>query len=268
VVPRPHTTTPVAFRQPRRPRLSRRTSGFLGGLAVLIGLVLLADAIITVVWEDPFTTVFTQHEQKALGKQLATAEDAALSANTLELVRRAGSESERMALLAGNERATARPGDALGRLFIPKTGKNFVFVSGTGVETLKKGPGHYWGTALPGEPGTVAIAGHRTTYGAPFHNLGKLRRGYAITLTMPYGRFTYSVEGSRSVPPTKTTVLHNSNYQRLVLTTCTPIGSDDKRLVVTARLRQATPRGPAIKLVPIPPSAPQWTAAGLPSRPG
>jgi sortase A len=254
--------------QPRRPSLSRGTGGFLGGLAVLIGLVLLADAVITVVWEDPFTTIFTQQNQKALAKQLAKSETEPLPPSTLELVRRAGSPAERMALLAGHERAIARPGDALGRVFIPKTGKNFVFVSGTGVETLKQGPGHYWGTALPGERGTVAIAGHRTTYGAPFHNLAELRHGYAITLTMPYGRFSYSVEGSRSVPPTQTTVLRNRNYQRLVLTTCDPIGSAAKRLVVTARLRQVAPLGTAIELVPVPPSAPQWTAASLPTRPG
>jgi sortase A len=254
--------------QPRRPHPSGRTGGFLGGLAVLIGVVLLADAVVTVVWEDPFTTIFTQRDQKALAKQLTAAENEPLPASTLELVRNAGSPSERMALLAAHARATAGPGDALGRIYIPKTGKNFVFVSGTGIQTLKKGPGHYWGTVLPGERGTVAIAGHRTTYGAPFHNLGKLRRGYAITLTMPYGFFAYSVEGSRSVRPTQTTVLRNRNYQGLVLTTCDPIGSAAKRLVVTARLRQVVPRGPAIHLVPVPPRVPQWTAAGLPTRSG
>jgi sortase A len=259
VVPRPQMSIPPALRRPRL-RLSRRQSGFLGGLAVFVGLVLLVDAIVTVVWEDPFTTIFTQQEQKALGKKLATAENAPLPASTLEVVRRAGSEAERMAVLGAHERSTARAGDPLGRIFIPKTGKNFVFISGTGVETLKKGPGHYADTALPGEGGTVAIAGHRTTYAAPFRRLGKLRRGYAITLTMPYGKFTYSVEGSRSVPPTQTTVLGSARYERLVLTTCTPLGSADKRLVVTARLRTATPRGAAIKLIPIPPRSPQWTS--------
>jgi sortase A len=258
----------VSSWQPRRPLLSRGSGGFLGGLAVLIGLVLLADAVITVAWEDPFTTIFTQRDQKALAKKLAAAESQALPASTLELVRRAESPAERMALIAAHERTTARPGDPLGRIYIPKTGKNFVFVSGTGVETLKKGPGHYWGTALPGEPGTVAIAGHRTTYGAPFHNLSKLRRGYAITLTMPYGRFAYSVQGSRSVSPAQVTVLRGRSYERLVLTTCDPIGSAAKRLVVFARLRQVIPRGPAIELVPVAPSAPQWLAAGLPTRAG
>jgi sortase A len=255
VVPRPHTP---ALRWPPRLRLSRRTNGFVGALAAVIGIVLLIDAIITVVWQDPFTTIFTQRAQKQLSKELSAAENAALPAGTLELVQRAGSERERMAVLGAHERTTARAGDPLGRVFIPKTGKNFVFISGTGTEALKKGPGHYTDTALPGQGGTVAIAGHRTTYGAPFGRLGRLRKGYAITLTMPYGKFTYSVENVKSVSPTATTVLRNGPNERLVLTTCNPIGSDSERLVVTARLRQAIPRGPAIELVPIAPRAPDW----------
>ena len=86
-------------------------------------------------------------------------------------------------------------------------GVNFVFVSGVGKNSLKKGPGHYDGSPLPGLPGTVSIAGHRTTYSAPFRRMNKLRRGDKITLTMPYGRFTYRVEGLRVVLPQNTGVL-------------------------------------------------------------
>jgi|RhiMetdeSRZDD1v2_1073273.scaffolds.fasta_scaffold02440_11 sortase A len=261
-VPRPQISVSGAFRRPPRPRLSRRTSGFLGGLAVFIGLVLLFDAVITVVWEDPFTAVFTQLEQKELSGRLDAAEKAPLPAATLELVRRAGSETERMALLGAHERTTAQAGDPLGRISIPKTGMKFVFLEGTGVETLKSGPGHYGGTALPGERGTVAIAGHRTTYLAPFRRLNHLKPGSPIVLTMSYGVFTYAVEKLKSVPPTQTTVLGPANYDRLVLTTCTPLGSDNKRLIAIARLKHATPRGAAIKLVPVPPRAPDWTVSG------
>jgi sortase A len=267
-VPRPQISLPAAFRQAPRLDVSRRKSGFVGGLAVFIGLVLLFDAVITVVWEDPFTTIFTQRDQKVLGEKLAAAEKASLPASTLELVRRAGSEWERMAVLGAHERTTAQPGDPLGRISIPRTDNSFVFIEGTGTDSLKKGPGHYGGTALPGERGTVSIAGHRTTYAAPFRQLNKLNKGDPITLTMPYGRFVYSVEGSRAVPPTETTVLGPAHYDRLVLTTCTPLGSADKRLVVTARLKQATPRGPAIQLVPVPPSAPRWSVGGTNSAPG
>jgi sortase A len=265
--PRPQLAIPGAFRQPPRLRLSRRVSGFVGGLALLIGLVLLADALVTVIWGDPLTAVFTQREQKALGKKLDAAEHAPLPASTLELVRRAGSEKERMAVLAAHERAVSRSGDPLGRISIPKIHAGFVFVAGTGTRSLKKGPGHYMGAALPAERGTVAIAGHRTTYAAPFRRLDRLRRGDPIVLTMPYGRFTYRVEGSRAVPPTQIGVLRNKNYERIVLTTCTPMFSADKRLVVSARRTSATPRGAAIKLLPVAPRPPDWTAGATP-RPG
>ncbi len=76
-----------------------------------------------------------------------------------------------------------------------------MFVSGTGKGSLKKGPGHYDRSPLPGLPGTVAIAGHRTTYSAPFRRMNKLRRGDKITLTMPYGRFTYAWRGCASCCP-------------------------------------------------------------------
>ena len=93
-----HSAIPeAAFRRVPGSEVSRRKSGFVGGLAVFIGVVLLLDAIVTVTWQDPFTTLFTQREQKALSKKLAAAEDAALPGSTLELVRRAGSAAERMA---------------------------------------------------------------------------------------------------------------------------------------------------------------------------
>jgi sortase A len=171
-----------------------------------------------------------------------------------------------MALLGAHTRGTTRSGDPLGRLSIPRTHTSFVFVSGTGTESLKKGPGHYMGSGLPGEGGTVAIAGHRTTYAAPFRRLDRLRRGNTIVLTMSYGKFAYRVQGSRSVPPTKTSVLHNMPYERLVLTTCTPLGSAQKRLVVTARLKHAEARGPAIKLLPIAPKPPRWQVQGPSAR--
>ena len=260
--PRPQFAIPGVLRQPPRLRLSRRASGFVGGLALLIGLVLLADALVTVIWGDPLTAVFTQREQQALGKKLDAAGRAPLPASTLELVKRAGSEQERMALLAAHQRTVSRSGDPLGRISIPKIHSSFVFVAGTGEQSLKKGPGHYMGAAFPGERGTVAIAGHRTTYAAPFRRLDRLRRGDPIVLTMSYGRFTYRVEGSRAVRPDQIGVLRNTSYDRVVLTTCTPMFSAAKRLVVTARRTTATPRGAAIELLPVAPRPPQWTGAG------
>jgi sortase A len=126
-----------------------------------------------------------------------------------------------------------------------------------GKSSLKKGPGHYDGTPLPGQPGTVAIAGHRTTYSAPFRRMNRLRPGDKITLTMSYGRFTYRVDGLRVVLPRNTGVLKQVRHNRLVLTTCTPVDSAAKRLVATARLVRAVARGPAVTHVPTLPTPPR-----------
>ena len=88
---------------------------------------------------------------------------------------------------------------------------------------------------MPGARGTVAIAGHRTTYGAHFRRLGELRRGDRIELAMPYGRFVYRVERTRVVPPTATWVTRRVSYDRLVLTACHPLWSAAERIVVFAR---------------------------------
>ena len=223
---------------------------------LVVGAVLLATALMTIFWQDPVTAVFAQHDQKVLRAKLEATEKAPVPESTLSLVQRAESDPERIAVLAKDLARRSPAGDPLGRIRISRMGVNFVFVSGTGVRSLKKGPGHYDGSAMPGLPGTVAVAGHRTTYAAPFRRMNRLRRGDKITLTMPYGRFTYRVEGLRVVLPQNTGVLKHVRHNRLVLTTCTPVDSAAKRLVTTARLVRAVARGPAVTLVPTLPVAP------------
>jgi sortase A len=235
---------------------SRQASGLAGGLLLVVGAVLLATALMTIFWQDPVTAVFAQHDQKVLSAKLEATEKAPVPESTLTLVQRAESDPERLAVLARDLAARSPAGNPLGRIGITRMGANFVFVSGTGKGSLKTGPGHYDRSPLPGLPGTVAIAGHRTTYSAPFRRMNKLRRGDKITLTMPYGRFTYSVEGLRVVRPEHVGVLKHVRHNRLVLTTCTPVDSAAKRLVATARLERAVARGPAVTLVPTLPVAP------------
>ena len=235
---------------------SRQASGLAGGLLLVVGAVLLATALMTIFWQDPVTAVFAQHDQKVLSAKLEAAEKAPVPESTLTLVQRAESDPERLAVLARDLAARSPAGNPLGRIAIKRTGTNFVFVSGTGKGSLKKGPGHYDRSPLPGLPGTVAIAGHRTAYSAPFRRMNKLRRGDKITLTMPYGRFTYRVEGLRVVLPANVGVLKHVRHNRLVLTTCTPVDSAAKRLVASARLERAVARGPAVTLVPTLPVAP------------
>jgi sortase A len=95
---------------------------------------------------------------------------------------------------------------------------------------------------MPGERGTVAIAGHRTTYGAPFRKVDKLDPGDRIELRMPYGDFVYRVERTKIVPPTELSVLDRVDHDRLVLSACHPLYSAAQRIIVFARLTTATPR--------------------------
>ena len=222
--------------------MSRRT---LGTLLALLGVLLLGDAVLAVTWREPVTAV--------LGDRAAARLPARLQATTLRLDRRLGGRIDavtapqaRMALAAQALAAQARSGDALGRITIPRIGARFTIVQGTDAADLRAGPGHYPATALPGEHGTVGLAGHRTTYLQPFRKLDALRRGDRVVIEMPYGRFTYVVSGSRVVAPSQVAVLARSaGPERLVLTACHPLFSAAQRLVVTARLRRAAPRGVA-----------------------
>jgi sortase A len=140
-------------------------------------------------------------------------------------------------------------GEAVAHLVIPKIGVDKFVVEGTSLEQLRKGPGHYVGTSLPGQPGNAAIAGHRTTYGAPFYRLNELQPGDDIFVTTHEGHFRYVVFQSEVVKPTEVEVLDNTPDDRLTLTTCNPRFSAATRLVVISRLadppvRPAKPPGP------------------------
>jgi len=131
-------------------------------------------------------------------------------------------------------------GDIVGRIGIAKIGlKPKVIVESVTEEQLKRGPGHYPGTALPGQKGNVAIAGHRTTYGAPFHDVNQLNNGDEITVTTTYGNFVYVVSDKKIVDPSDTSVLENHGEALLTLTACHPIWSAQQRLIIIAKLKGA-----------------------------
>ena len=100
---------------------------------------------------------------------------------------------------------------------------------------LSKGPGHYMNTSFPGMGSTVAIAGHRTTYGAWFRHIDEIRDGDPITLQMPYATFTYRVQMHQVVPNTDWGIIKPQGYERLVLSACHPLYSASHRWVVFAR---------------------------------
>lgn len=145
-------------------------------------------------------------------------------------------------LAAGDAPAEGSP---VALLQIPKIGLDTVVVQGTATDDLHKGPGHYEGTPMPGQAGNVGIAGHRTTFGAPFYDLNELTAGDSIILTTLQGKFTYSVVGSRIVSPSDTSVLNASTKSLLTLTTCNPRFSAAQRLVVEADLTGTPAPSPA-----------------------
>jgi sortase A len=136
---------------------------------------------------------------------------------------------------APRDRVVDVPGTAVMILRIPAIDLDYVVVEGTDTESLKKGPGHYPATAYPWEDsGRVGIAGHRTTYGAPFWSLNELEEGDRIVLATEYGVFSYRVTDTRIIAPTNGAVLSPTARPSLVLTTCNPRFSAAERLVVFA----------------------------------
>jgi sortase A len=127
-----------------------------------------------------------------------------------------------------------RAGDPLGRIQIPRIGVDWVYVQGTSREDLKKGPGHYPATPIPGQIGNAAIAGHRTTYGAPFNRLDELVPGDFVIIDNLLGQYVYVVREQLIVRPTEISVADNTPGPELTLTTCNPEYSARERLVIKA----------------------------------
>ncbi len=193
---------------------------FLGSVLMVSGILLIADAGATLAWQEPVSAFLAERQQNQLEEALIDPPPA-----VVERIR------EKRPL----------PGDAIGEIIMPSLDKHYFVVEGTDTENLRKGPGHYPDTPLPGERGTVAIAGHRTTYGAPFRHIDDLKRGQRITLSMPYGRFVYRVEKTQIVDDSALWITDPVGYDRLVLSACHPLYSAAQRLVVFARLAKRLP---------------------------
>lgn len=131
--------------------------------------------------------------------------------------------------------ASLAAGAVLGRVVIPRLGLAVPFRHGVGAPVLAKGPGHYPGTALPGDGGTIGLAGHRVTHTRPFLRLNRLRKGDAIILVLRGRRHAYRVFTMRIVPPHQVWPLAGRGGEQLVLTACHPPRTDALRLVVFAR---------------------------------
>jgi sortase A len=209
---------------------------FVASVLITSGILMLADAGLTLAWQEPVSAFFAAREQSRLGHELDV-DARGVVANEKLQVAAIRNLRRRLARLGELERHRAKTGQAIGRIKLPTLGRKYVVVQGTDLDTLRKGPGHYPGTRFPGERGTIAIAGHRTTYLAPFRTIDELKKGDHIVLAMPYGTFTYAVEKTQVVGPDATWITHPvAGEDRLVLSACHPLYSASHRIVAFARL--------------------------------
>jgi sortase A len=204
---------------------------------ITAGLVILADVATTLLWREPISSVYAQIKQNQAEKELAELESRFPTKADLRAARRS---PDPVGFLAARFAKEVHLGDAIGKILIPKINLDTVVVQGTRTQDLEKGPGHYPKTAFPGQGKTVAFAGHRTTYLAPFRHLDSLKKGDDVILEMPYANFTYRVQKTKIVDPSDVQIIHNTGYERLVLTACNPLYSAAQRIAAFARLKSVS----------------------------
>lgn len=209
----------------------------LSTLLVLAGLALVVWAIVVWQWQDPFTYLLMQREQRALSQRYEERLER-YRPNT----RRVASSRPTIAAEAGRYRRASGPSAPIGRLRIPRLEVNLIVLNGTDSDTLKKGPGRHLSTFMPGEGELSYIAGHRTTYGAPFADIDKLESGDEITVELPYATFAYAVTGRRIVPATYVQALESRGREELALQACWPRFFASQRIIVYARPVKITRR--------------------------
>jgi sortase A len=229
------------------PRRSSRLVRAFALALILIGALALIDAGVTLLWQEPVSALIASLRQEHLQKVLHQEERSLPTPVERRTLASISDERRRISYLAGELERHAGDGSPVGRIVIPRIGASFVLIKGTSTEDLKSGPGV--DTNLPGVGQTTLIAGHRTTYLAPFRHIDALAPGNHILLRMPYAHFTYTVIAQRVVSPRDVhAAVAEVGYTRVVLSACTPVFSAEKRLLVFAKLTRTVPVGAARRL--------------------
>jgi sortase A len=243
----------------------------LGTTLAVLGVLLVVYAAMVVFWRDPVTSIYTAYEQHEMRSQLnqtfaawqkdaqrelgANQPDAAgthggatVAVSSASVLRSARRLAQRFA--ASERGHTGRP---LGRIRIQRIGLSTIVVENTDYwGSLSKGPGRYEEGSFPGLGQTTGIAGHRTTFAAPFRHIDSIRDGDSIVVQMPYGTFTYRVLRHKIVDNGDWTIMRKVGFDELVLSACHPLYSADQRYVVFARLQsvQLAGSGRAVTVAP------------------
>ncbi len=232
----------------------RRLVRLAGTLMIVAGVGTLAWALLVWRWEDPFTAVYTHFKQRELASAYTKRFEAfrpPTHAPSLAANRRAVARDAR------RYRLSSHRGEALGRMRIPRLDLNLILVNGTDHASLKRGPGRYAGELqdltgvtemppadfMPGEGQLVYVAGHRTTYLAPFSHIDRLRTGDPVTVELPYATFEYRITGHRIVQADNLAILNSRDREVLVLQACHPRFFATQRYLAYARPVRIVPRG-------------------------
>lgn len=227
---------------PSRSATKRRVARRVGELLILIGAGCMIWAGVVWKWNDPVTSVYTRWKQHELGESYREVVRAApkLASDRptppAEAARWVGAAAQRL-------RARADTGDPIGRIRVPRLGLDMFVVNGTTTAVLKRGPGRDPRTFMPGQNELVYIAGHRTTYQAPFAKIDALRKGDRVTLEMPYASFVYRVTSHVIVDASNLSVLRSKHREELALQACHPRFFATDRYIVWAKPLTVTPRG-------------------------
>lgn len=220
------------------------------------GALTLVWAGVVYFWQDPFTALYTMYEQHELGQaynqrvsgftvpitiHVPAAVVKPAQKAPVETRSMLEAEEKAIALVARSYRLSSHEGEPLGRIIVPRLSLNMIFVDGTTEGSLAKGPGRDLETSMPGEGRLVYIAGHRTTFLAPFSNINLLRTGDTVTLKLPYATFVYSVTRHIIVVPTDSAVLRPGSAELLALQACQPRFFATHRYIVYARPVEVIP---------------------------
>jgi sortase A len=225
----------------------RRFIRILGTLMMLSGVLTLGWAVLVWRWQDPFSALYTHLQQNRLASAYERRFEAFRPHGPApDLV----AAQREIAVDARSYRRSLHEGDPVGRLRIGRIGLNMIVVQGTGHDTLKQGPGHYTTTGLPGEHRLIYVAGHRTTYLAPFSHIDAIRNGDYMTFELPYATFKYRATRHYVVAQDATQVLVNHGTEVLRLQACHPRFFATHRYIVDARLVAIVPRGGTSFAVP------------------
>ena len=232
---------------------ARRATRALGTLMLVGGVAVLAWVLVVWQWQDPFTALYTTWKQHQLSQSYDKRVRDYRPPAQIESVAKAQAATQ-ASVIAARVRAEARQyrldsrrGQAIGRIRVPRLGLNMVLVDGTDDSSLQKGPGLDRRTYMPGEGQLIYIAGHRTTYLAPFAHIEHMRAGDPVTIEVPYATFVYRVFKKQIVSADDLAALHSDGREIVKLQACHPRFFASHRYIVSARLARIEPSGaPAI----------------------